>query len=68
MSDIAFTYDEKKNPHGYIIDGVPLRDLTMAEFERLTPERKKAVQREPFYVKVSTTKKAAALKEAKEGD
>lgn len=51
MSDeIVFTYDAKKNPEGTWIDGVPLRDLTKAEFKSLKPHLQAAVKREAYYV------------------
>lgn len=61
MSDIIFKYDPKKNPQGHLIDGVPLRDLTADDLERIGEQRAKAVAGAPFYVKVTTKNK-------KEGD
>ena len=34
---IARYYDEAKNPNGGYFGGVPLRDMTEAEYEALTP-------------------------------
>lgn len=63
MSDeIAYTYDEKLNPDGVSLDGVPLRDLTAAEFAALPKRWQEAVKREPYYVAVAP-KKAPAKKE-----
>jgi hypothetical protein len=67
MDEIAFSYDETKNPEGSLVDGVPLRDLTADEFKALRPNLQAAVKAQPYYVAV---KKAASKKaepaEAKE--
>lgn len=67
MDEIAFTYDEKKNPDGTWIDGVPLRHLTKAEFKALKPHLQAAVKREAYYVAVEkeAAKPAKDAKEAK---
>lgn len=64
--DIAFTYDEKKNPAGLWLDGVPLRDLTAAEFKALKPHYQAAVKEQPFYVKASSAKASKKDKESKD--
>jgi hypothetical protein len=65
MSDeIAFKYDEKKNPGGTWIDGVPLADLTAARFKRLPKHLQAAVKAQPYYVAAEkpTTKKDKEVK------
>lgn len=56
--DIAYEYEEGKNPDGTWIDGVPRRDLTKGEFEKLPPYLRAAVKREPYYVPVDKAVKA----------
>lgn len=58
MDEIAYTYDPGKNPDSVVLDGVPLRDLTRAEFEALPKKWQAAVNREPFYVPVKPAKTA----------
>ena len=62
MSDIAFTYDETKAPIvGYkdgipergVLDGVPMRDLTAAEFMALSEPLKGSVLACGFFVPTS---------------
>lgn len=60
-TDLAFIYDNTKNPDGVHLDGVPLRDLTRVEFEALPEKWKTAVIQQPFYVAVKPATK-------KEGD
>lgn len=61
MSDVLYTYDESKAPIvGYVsgvpqrgvLDGVPMRDLTQADFDRLPERLKKAVTSVPYFVPV----------------
>lgn len=46
---LAYIYDANQNPGGAVLDGVPLRDLTAAEFAALPERWQAAVKREPFY-------------------
>ena len=48
---IARYYDESKNPDGAVLDGVPLRDLTVEEFETLPPWLQANVDASPMYRK-----------------
>ncbi len=50
MSEIAFTYDETKNTDGAFFFGVPLRDLTVDEFNALRDGQKRAIIAAPYYV------------------
>ena len=50
MSEIAFVYDEKKNPRTAFITGIPLRDLTVAKFDALTADKQEQVRRAVFFV------------------
>lgn len=63
MDEIAYTYDEKKNPDSTWLDGVPRRDLTAADFKRLPKHLQAAVKAQPYYV--ATAKKEAPKKEVK---
>lgn len=53
---IAFTYLEKKNPHGSFISGVPLRDLTAVEFDRLPKHVQRSVRATDFYKEAESGK------------
>ena len=50
---ILFVYDPKKNPEGAFIDGVPMRDVTAAEFERLPLHVQASVRACPFYKEIA---------------
>lgn len=53
MSDkVVFEYNESLNPDGRYIDGVPLRDLTQDDLDKLTQHQIDGVMEYPFYVKV----------------
>jgi len=68
MNDaIAFRYDEKKNPQGAFLAGVPLRDLTTAEFEELPEWLQRSVKATDFYVEVKVATKTA-VKPLKDGE
>ena len=54
-------YDPSKNPDAAALPGVPLRDLTDAEFEALPLWLQYSVDAQPFYRK--TAPKAAAKEE-----
>lgn len=57
MDDIAFHYDATKNKQGSWLDGVPLRDLTTAEYGALPAVWQQAVIQQPYYVPVKKTTK-----------
>lgn len=59
MSEIAYLYDKEKNPRGAFIPGVPLRDLTAAEFAGLSDAHKDSVKRQAFYRPVRKKPKSA---------
>lgn len=63
MEEIAFTYDETKNPDGAFLAGVGLRDLTTAEFAALPEWLQRSVEACPFYVKASTKGRKTATKD-----
>lgn len=48
---IARYYDEAKNPDGAFLPGVPLADLTEAQFEALPDWLRLSVDASPFYRK-----------------
>ena len=54
-------YDADKNPDGAALPGVPLRDLTDAEFDALPTYLQRSVDTAPFYRK---TKPEAASRRA----
>lgn len=54
MDKTVFTYDEKLNPDGAYLAGVPLRDLTESEFVTLPEWLQRSVEACPFYVRVKT--------------
>lgn len=56
---IARHYDESKNPDGASLPGVPLRDLTAAEFDALPAWLKESVDALPYYRKTAPAKKSA---------
>lgn len=52
MSDtIARYYDERKNPDGAFLPGVPLADLTEEQFDALPKWLQLSVDASPFYRK-----------------
>jgi len=51
----AYKYLADKNPEQRYLDGVPLRDLTAADVEQLTPYLQRSVAECPFYVAVDET-------------
>lgn len=55
--NIAVKYDEKKNPHGYTVDGAPLRNITAAEWAALPKQVKASVEAAEFYEVVKKTAK-----------
>lgn len=52
MSDLAYKYNQKKNLDGGSFPGVPLRDLTVAEFEALPIWLQGSVDAAAFYSRV----------------
>ena len=46
---MSYTYHPKRNPHGYAIPGVPLRDLSADEYAALPPWLQRAVVASPYY-------------------
>lgn len=48
--ELAFVYDASQNPQGEHLDGVPLRDLTRAEYGELPEVWQRAVTAVPYYV------------------
>jgi hypothetical protein len=58
-------YDEKANPTGAGLPGVPLRDLSAEEFEALPVWLQYSVDAQPFYRKTKPTQ-SAPLKAPKE--
>lgn len=55
---IAFIYDPDKNPDKTWVDGVPLRDLSKAEFDALPKRLQAAVKQQPYYVPAGKRKAA----------
>jgi hypothetical protein len=47
--DIAIRYHPRRNPSGAALGGVPLRDLTRAEFQALPEWLRRAVVASPCY-------------------
>lgn len=64
MNQLAFRYDESKNPQRAHIAGVPLRDLTTAEFDELPEHIQRSVKAANFYTDV----RKVATKKAKDGE
>ena len=56
--DIIYRYDEKKNPGNQQIVGVPRRDLTAADWARLSDMKQRQVAACPFYVKARPPKES----------
>lgn len=50
MDEIIRTYVPELNPTGAYLPGVPLRDLTRAEYDALPVWLQRSVDRAPFYV------------------
>lgn len=57
---IARYYDEAKNKEGAFFPGVPLRDLTDAEFDALPKRMQESIDACPFYRKTAPPKPAPA--------
>lgn len=58
MSDVAFEYDEEKNPGGRRhFAGVPLRALTTAEFAAFAPYVQRSIRDSDMYVAVQKPSK-----------
>ena len=55
-------YDEKANPIGAALPGVPLRDLSAEEFEALPIWLQYSVDAQPCYRKTALMKETAPLK------
>lgn len=52
--DVAYTYDPAANPDGLFLEGVPLRDLTFADLDRLSQPLREALAVQSFYLLVAT--------------
>lgn len=65
MSDLAYKYNEKKNPDGGHFPGVPLADLTTADFAALPRWLQQSVAAAPFYEEVKPKK--SSKKEVNDG-
>lgn len=59
MNQLAFRYDESKNTRGAFIAGVPLRDLTTAEFDELPNHLQRSIEAAEFYVDARKVNKKA---------
>lgn len=59
MDEIARYYDETKNPEGGMLPGVPLRDISQAEFDNYPAWLQASIDAHPMYRKTQ-------LKAAKE--
>jgi hypothetical protein len=57
MSDILYTYDETQNSEGAHLPGVPLADLTSADFDALPEYMQESVKQCAFYVRVTTRRR-----------
>lgn len=66
MSEIARYYEEGKNPDGGMLPGVPLRDLTKAEFDALPVWLQLSIDASPFYRKTRPPTQTAPLKAPEE--
>lgn len=62
-SDTARHYDQAKNPDEASLPGVPLRDLTTAEFDALPKWLQESVDAAPFYRKTAPPKASKSDKE-----
>ena len=49
MNEIAFVYDEKFNPRGAFIAGVPNADLTLEKFESFDPRKQSKIISVAFF-------------------
>lgn len=56
---IARYYDESKNPDRAFFPGVPLRDLTEADWDALPQRLRESVDASPFYRKTAPPKPPA---------
>lgn len=56
---IARYYEASKNPDGAFLPGVPLRDLTLAEFDALPVWLQLSVDASPFYRRTAPPKTTA---------
>lgn len=53
ITDVAYTYDPAANPDGLYLEGVPLRDLTFEDLDRLSQPLREALAAQPFYTLVA---------------
>lgn len=78
---VLIKYDPKKNPQQYVIAGVPLADMTAAQFGRFDLATRKQILEQPWYteakklpakvdpaVELAKLKKAAEKEGVKDGD
>lgn len=49
VSDIIYRYTPEANPERQFMPGVPLRDLTQADLDRLPDHVRRGIARCPFY-------------------
>lgn len=68
MDEIKFQYVPEANPDGRSIPGVPLADLTAAEFNEMPGHVQRAVRAVPFYQEVPTADKGKSKKSEKADD
>lgn len=52
-TDVAYTYSPAANPDGLYLEGVPLRDLTFEDLDRLSQPLREALAAQPFYTLVA---------------
>lgn len=62
MDEILYSYDAERNPRNGFLSGVPLRDLTVAEFAALSASKQTAVEKAAYYVKVDGAKRKKGKK------
>jgi hypothetical protein len=48
-ADIAYYYNADENPTGLRFQGVPLRDMTATEFEKLPEWKQRQIKKAKFY-------------------
>lgn len=51
MNEIFIRYDGEKNPQGQYMPGLPLADMTRAEYDALSDDTRKWVDAQAFYIK-----------------
>lgn len=68
MSKVKLFYDASKNPDGFALPGVPLRDVTEDEYEALPKHLRASAEASPMYRKtpLPAAKPAQAESKSKE--